>query len=238
MIQFIAGHCTKSLHRLRPRHSWRMHAAPIEAFEKRTQLCRRQTHHSVLNAPPAELAFLQSLAEQAKARAVPKDELHPVGALRAETVDRAGEWIGFQLLLQQGRQSVHALAEVHGLRRHQHPHRTRRDQYAAAHALDRRTARNTASTSRASAPAGTRTMTAPTTSSIAIARSSCAGSFACRDSTDITGTKAGTRSAGSAKRPSGAALIQFHRCCGARSWRRATSAATAPGAIASATTRP
>jgi hypothetical protein len=44
--------------------------------------------------------------------------------------------------------------------------------------------------------------------------------------------------AGKTMRPSFAALIQFQRCCGTRSWRRATSAITPPGAIASATIRP
>jgi glucose dehydrogenase len=66
----------------------------------------------------------QALGKQAKARAVPKHELHPVGPLRAEAVDRSGEWIGLQLLLQQGRQSVHALAKVHRLRRQEHRKRS------------------------------------------------------------------------------------------------------------------
>jgi hypothetical protein len=64
------------------------------------------------------------------------------------------------------------------------------------------------------------------------------GLFARADSTDTTGIKAGISSAGSTNWPSLAALIQFDRCCGARSWRRATSAIIAPGAIASATIRP
>ena len=62
--------------------------------------------------------------------------------------------------------------------------------------------------------------------------------LACVDLIDTTGTKAGIPSAASAKRPSLAARIQFDRCCGARSCRRATSAITASGAIASATIRP
>jgi hypothetical protein len=90
--------------------------------------------------------------------------------------------------------------------------------------LDRQTARKTASTSRGSAPAGTRTVTAPITSSMAGERTSCARSLACPDPTDTTGTNAGSPSPGSAKRPCLAALIQFQRCCGTRSWRRAMSA--------------
>jgi hypothetical protein len=94
-IHFIEGDSIdrRSLHGARPRHSWRVHPAPIETFEKCAQLRRRQTHHAVLHARPAELAVLQTLAQQAKARAVPEDELHPVGSFRAEAIDRAGEWM-------------------------------------------------------------------------------------------------------------------------------------------------
>jgi hypothetical protein len=57
-------------------------------------------------------------------------------------------------------------------------------------------------------------------------------------SNEPTGTKAGATSAGSANFPSFAARIQPNRCCGVRSYRRAISATTAPGATASATIRP
>ena len=97
-----------------------------------------------------------------------------------------------------------------------------------------RTTGETASISLASAPLGTRTVMAPITISIEAKRHSRAVSLGCVDSIDTTGTKAGIPSAGSAKRPSLAALIQFDRCCGARSCRRATSAIAAPGAVASA----
>src|SRR5262249_47022405 len=73
------------------------------------------------------------------------------------------------------------------------------------------------------------------TSSMQAGRRSWVALFTCADFTDTTGTKVGILSAGRAKQPSLAALIQFDRCCGARSCRRATSAITAPGAIASAT---
>jgi hypothetical protein len=53
----------RSLHRLWSRHPWRMHAAPIEPF-KRAQLRRRQSHHAVGDARPAELAFLQALGKR------------------------------------------------------------------------------------------------------------------------------------------------------------------------------
>src|SRR5208283_2515590 len=175
--------------------------------------------------------------KQAQARAVPENQLHSVGPLRTEAEDHARERIGLQLLLHQRRKPVHPFTEVHRLRRHQHPDWAGRDQHAATHAFERRTARKTASTSRALAPPGTRTLMVPSTISIKAGRRSCAALFAAAVST-TTGTKLGIASAGSAKRPSLAALIQFDRCCGARSCRRATSAITAPGTIASATIRP
>src|SRR5262249_9887272 len=66
-----------------------------------------------------------------------------------------------QLLLHQRRKPVHPFAEVHGFRRHQHPDRSGRDQHSATHAFERRTARNTASTSRGLAPPGTLTLIVP-----------------------------------------------------------------------------
>jgi hypothetical protein len=69
--------------------------------------------------------------------------------------------VGLQLLFHQRRKPVHPFAEVHRLRRHQDPERTRRNQHPAAHAPARRTARKIASTSRVLAPPGTRTWTAP-----------------------------------------------------------------------------
>ena len=118
------------------------------------------------------------------------------------------------------------------------PDRSWRDQHPATHACERRTARKTASTSRGLTPPGILTLMAPITISMQARRRSCAAWFAWTDFTDTTGTKVGIASPGKAKRPSLAALIQFDRCCGARSCRRATSAITAPGAIASATIRP
>src|SRR6478735_8504041 len=47
--------------------------------------------------------------------------------------------VGLQLLFRQRRKPVHPFAEVHRLRRHQDPERTRRNQHPAAHAPARRT---------------------------------------------------------------------------------------------------
>src|SRR5262249_23848273 len=226
------------LHRVWRRHKPRPNAHPVQTLDQRRQLRRRQSHHAVLDARPAEFAALQPLGEQAQARAIPEDQLHSVGALGAEAEDHARERIGPQLLLHQRRKPVHPFAEVHGFRRHQHPDRSGRDQHSASHAFERQTARNTASTSRGLAPPGTRTLIIPITISMQAGRSSWVALFTCADFTDTTGTKGGISSAGRAKQPSLAALIQFDRCCGARSCRRATSSITAPGAIASATIRP
>jgi hypothetical protein len=138
----------------------------------------------------------------------------------------------------QRRKPVHPLTEVHRLRRHENPDRSRRDQHAAAYAPARRTARRTASRSRLSAPPDTRTAMDPITISIEAGRRLWAALFARAEPVGTTGTKAGSASAGSAKSPSLAALIQLDSCWGTRSCRRATSAITAPSAIASATIRP
>ena len=84
--------------------------------------------------------------------------------------------------------------------------------------------------SRVLALLGTRSLMSLITISIKPGRRSCAALLACAGSTS-TGTKLGMASAGSAKRPSLAALIQFDSCCGTRSCRRATSEITASGAI-------
>jgi len=81
-------------------------------------------------------------------------------------------------------------------------------------------------------------MTDPIAISMEAARSRHAAFGTRTGSSETTGTKDGVSSAGSANRPSFAALIQFDRCCGIRSCRRATSAITAPRATASATIRP
>lgn len=59
-----------------------VHPPPVEAFQECLQLCRRQSHDTIGNARPAELAILQPLGEQAYARAVEVDEVDAVGAVR------------------------------------------------------------------------------------------------------------------------------------------------------------
>ena len=51
------------LHRRRGQ-SWRMHAAPVQPFEQRGELSRREVKGAILHLGPAELAILQSLGDQ------------------------------------------------------------------------------------------------------------------------------------------------------------------------------
>ena len=69
------------LHSFRRNHAPRVDAHPIQTLKQRRQLRRRQSHHAVLDARPAEFAALQPFGEQAQARAVPEDQFHSVGAL-------------------------------------------------------------------------------------------------------------------------------------------------------------
>jgi hypothetical protein len=63
-----------------------MNAAPVETFEQRGKLRRRQSHHPILDLGPAELTVFQTFGKQTDARAVPKNQLYSIGALRAENI--------------------------------------------------------------------------------------------------------------------------------------------------------
>src|SRR5271157_2667971 len=143
-----------------------MYAHPIETFNQRGKLRRRQTHHAIFDPGPHELA-LQPLCEQAQPAAVPEDQLHSVSTTRSEAVNHTGEWVESQLLLHQRGKAHCTFAEVDRLRRHQHPHGSRRYQHSAAHADTRLTARNTASIVRVSASLCTHTLMAPMAISMA-----------------------------------------------------------------------
>lgn len=55
-------------------------------------------HHAIFDLRPAEDSILQSLGKEAQTRAVPKHQLDPVRAFRAEHVNRARERIRRQAL--------------------------------------------------------------------------------------------------------------------------------------------
>ena len=48
-----------------------MHAAPIETFNQRRELRRRQPDHTVFDLGPAELAFFKTLVPQAELQPLP-----------------------------------------------------------------------------------------------------------------------------------------------------------------------
>src|ERR1700684_176107 len=56
-----------------------MNAPPVDPFEQRLKLRRRQPHHPVLDLGPTELALLEPLGEEAQSRTIPPDQLHPIG---------------------------------------------------------------------------------------------------------------------------------------------------------------
>ena len=68
----------------------------------------------------------QTLGCEDHVRCHPRQKLHPVGALRAEHVDHAGERIRAHRVAHQRGQSLRALAEVDRLCGHHHPHRAGR----------------------------------------------------------------------------------------------------------------
>src|ERR1700750_2690554 len=98
-----------------------MDQPPVQAFEPRRQLRRRQAHHSVLDPWPTERSLLQALCEQAQTRSIPEDQLDPICPLGTEHIDRACERISVHVLAHQRSKPFHSLAEVDRLGRHHHP---------------------------------------------------------------------------------------------------------------------
>jgi hypothetical protein len=75
-------------------------------------LRRGQPHRPTLCARPPEYAGIERLGEEAKSRAVPEDELQPVGTPRAEHVEGAREGILAKRRLHQRGEPGGALAEI------------------------------------------------------------------------------------------------------------------------------
>src|SRR3984957_4023780 len=151
-----------------------MHAGPIETFDQRGQLRRRQSNDAILDLRPAELAILEPLGEQANARSIPENQLHPIRSLGPENVDSARERIRPHVLAHQRRQPFRSFAEVDRLCRHHNPDRARRPDHAPAFS-----ARITAMTIFASAPRPTRTVTPSISSLIAGARKESRSDLSC-----------------------------------------------------------
>src|SRR5690349_21368997 len=159
----------QSASHLRPSDPWGVHPPPIQPFEQCRQLRRRQPHDPVADRRPFELGAFQPLPDQHQTGPVIDQDLHPVGAFRAEHEDRPAERILPQHRLHRRRQTVSAAAEVHRPRRDQHPHsrwwraRESRDHFIAFNR------RSTLPSKPSSTPAPTRTIAPPISISIAAA---------------------------------------------------------------------
>src|SRR5512132_675920 len=98
-----------------------MHPRPIEPFQQRRQLRRRQPHYAVADRRPLERRSLQPLPEQNQPAAVPDQEFHAVASLASEHVNRSRKRVLPQHRLDDRRETVGAAAEIDRLRRHQNP---------------------------------------------------------------------------------------------------------------------
>ena len=87
------------------RPPWLVNPAPIQPFEQCLKLGCAEPHDAVVDGRPAKLPVFQSLSDEHDAGAIPEEQLHPVGALRAEHV-------GAHRFAHQRRQSVGAFAEI------------------------------------------------------------------------------------------------------------------------------
>src|SRR5215203_834954 len=217
-----------------------VHASPVQPFQEPRELGRAQPQDAIVHLRPAELAILEPFGEQAYARAVPEDHLHPVGTLGSEHVHRARERVRPHRLTHEGGQAVGTFAEVHWPGRHHHANGTRRPDHELAFK-----ARITAAIAFGLAPGPTRTATPLISSSIPLAderplplraRGSgrAAGSWSA-----AAATTAGTNETASFPASSGRRASRRHpnSCCGKSPCRRATSDTTAPGASVSSTMR-
>src|SRR3954471_15218520 len=97
---------------------WRVHPLPVQPFEQGLQLGCGQPHDPVLDLGPAELALFQPLGDENYARAVPEDQLDPVGSFGPEHIDRARERVGAHRLTHKRREAIGPFAEVHRPGRH------------------------------------------------------------------------------------------------------------------------
>lgn len=95
---FVSGLLAVWMHRIPSRRSSRrrrlplgtglVHALPVEPLQEGGQLASTQPHDAVADRRPLEPARLQALGVEHHAGAVPPDQLHAVGPLRTEDIDR------------------------------------------------------------------------------------------------------------------------------------------------------
>jgi hypothetical protein len=115
--------CTDSLCRTRFARPPCHHTPPIQTLKQRLKLCLRQAHYSVKNLWPCELAMLQPLIAQHKARPVPEQHLDPVATFGAKHNDDARMGIKTKFALCQGGQAIVTLAEIYWFGRDHDPNR-------------------------------------------------------------------------------------------------------------------
>src|SRR5262249_45321840 len=102
---------------------------PIQPFEKRGELGRRQTHHPVLYARPAEFAVFETLINQNQTRAVPDQNFDPVRAFRPENEGCAAERIKLERLKNNRCKAIDPFAEINRPRGDIDPRRNRAENH-------------------------------------------------------------------------------------------------------------
>ena len=126
-------------------------------IEQRDELPRCQPHHPLAQRRPAKRALFETLGRQNQARAVPEQQLHPVGPLGSKYIDHAAERVRAQRLVNHRREPVHPLAEIDRLHRDQDLHARGGNDHAAPFS-----ARTILASVAPSAVNGTRATIAPT----------------------------------------------------------------------------
>ena len=89
----------QSRNRRRRGYSHPTHPRPIQALQQRDELPRCQPHHPLAQRRPAKRALFETLGRQNQARAVPEQQLHPIGPLGSKHIDHAAERVRAQRLV-------------------------------------------------------------------------------------------------------------------------------------------
>lgn len=87
-------------------------SAPIDAFEEHRKLRATEVHGAAFGLRPDEAAALKPLGEQAKAIAVPPQQLHNITSAAAENEDMPGERLLLKHRLHLRAQAIEAAAHI------------------------------------------------------------------------------------------------------------------------------
>src|ERR1700722_623216 len=172
----------QSRNRRRRGYSHPTHPRPIQTLQQRDELPRRQPHHPLAQRRPAKRALFETLGRQNQARAVPEQQLHPVGPLGSKYIDHAAERVRAQRLVNHRREPVHPLAEIDRLHRDQDLHARGGNDHAAPFS-----ARTILASVAPSAVNGTRATIAPTR----ISKTAPSSAAFSAGTSNITGAKPG-----------------------------------------------